>query len=657
MKTSFDVIVVGAGHAGAEAAYAAARLGSRTLLITLSIDKMAVMPCNPSIGGLGKGHIVFEISALGGLMPYLCSQSYLQARMLNTCKGPAVQGLRLQIDKYVYSAFAQDVLLNTSNLTVIQGSVSQLLTELDGEKNQRRVVGVSTTAGACFHAPAVVITAGTFLNGLVHIGQTQYKAGRRDENAVYGFSQSIAQAMGVQVGRLKTGTPPRIARDTIDFSQLEKQPCEDLDFLYEFDPVKATEKVPCYVTWTNEKTHEIIKANMSRSALFSGNISGIGPRYCPSIEDKIRRYPDRPAHHVFIEPEGERINEVYPAGLSTSLPFDVQQAYINSIKGLEHAVILKSGYAIEYDFIQPNNLTASLEAKTVKGLFLAGQINGTTGYEEAAGQGLIAGINAHLKHAGQKPFVLNRNESYIGVMIDDLITLGIDEPYRMFTSRAERRLILRQDNVFLRLMPYGKQLGLVPDDVYQRFEQEKKIIEQSVAMIKAAGAGSALFKAFHCIEFDKAAQNNALQLLHEAFVEKFSEQSLILSDTPRSSIHFALQNTQNERGGVSKDRAILSSRILLCAHAHIKYDGYIQKELGEVEKITRFQALVIPDNFSYASLPGLSKELQQKLSHYRPASVAQAQLIPGMTPAAISVLIFNVRMINKTTDTMQEAHE
>jgi tRNA uridine 5-carboxymethylaminomethyl modification enzyme len=386
MEDTFDVIVVGGGHAGVEAAYAAAKMGSKTLLVTLDINKVAMMPCNPSIGGLGKGHIVFEVSALGGLMPQLCSRTYLQARMLNTSKGPAVQGLRLQIDKYAYSALAKEYLLNTQNLNIISHAVTELLTQ------DRAVCGVRTDQGQEFYAPSVVITTGTFLNGLMHIGRTRYRAGRRGEQAVYGLSASLGRAMGVPIARLKTGTPPRLRTSTIDYDKLEKQSAEHLEYLYEFDPVTVTEKIPCYVTTTNEKTHDIIRKNLHLSALFSGNIKGIGPRYCPSIEDKVGRYPDRTAHHVFIEPEGLEIDEAYPAGLSTSLPLEVQKAYIQSIKGLEQAVITTCGYAIEYDFIQPTNLTASLEAKSVKGLFLAGQINGTTGYEEAAGQGVLMHI-------------------------------------------------------------------------------------------------------------------------------------------------------------------------------------------------------------------------------------------------------------------------
>lgn len=660
MDNKFDVIVVGGGHAGVEAAYAAAKMGSGTLLITLDAHKVATMPCNPSIGGLGKGHIVFEISALGGLMPQLCSKTYLQARMLNTRKGPAVQGLRLQIDKFAYSKQALEYLRNTPNLTIVDGAGVELLTEsrsygsiprqardwpirLPNEgplamslvewsprteekivcpepvEGCKQVIGVRTTTNSVYHAPCLIITTGTFMNGLVHVGRTRYKAGRRNEEAVYGLSQSIGKAMGIPVGRLKTGTPPRLLKSSIDYSKFETQISEKLDYLYEFDQIQVQEKVPCFTTYTNEKTHEIIRNSLHLSALYSGNIKGIGPRYCPSIEDKVGRYPERTAHHVFIEPEGELSNEVYPAGLSTSLPLEVQQAYINSIKGLEKAIITKCGYAIEYDFIQPTNLTPWLEAKTVQGLFLAGQLNGTTGYEEAAGQGLIAGINAHRKHTGQKPFVLNRSESYIGVMIDDLVTLGADEPYRMFTSRAERRLLLRQDNVFLRLMPYGKELGLVTETRYNKLLQEKDIIEKAVAIVKQTGPQSELFKALHCIEFTQDHQNIARTLLTQ------------------------------QLAGASVSLDAFSSRALLCIHAHVKYEGYLEKEKLEAEKTIKYQNLIIPASFLYTDMPGLSKELQQKLNYYKPQSIAQAQLIPGMTPAALSVLIFQLRNAQKTT--------
>jgi len=612
MKLSFDVIVVGGGHAGVEAARAAAKMGSSTLLLTLDPEKVATMPCNPSIGGLGKGHLVFEVSALGGLMPTLCTETYLQARMLNTRKGPAVQGLRLQIDKFAYTKAAFTHLATVPNLTIMQGTGSELL--VAQEPNQKtRVIGVSTLDGKKLYAPTVVVTCGTFLNGIVHVGLTRYKAGRRGEDAVDGFSQSIGKAMGVQIGRLKTGTPPRLRTSSINFDALERQTSDALDHLFTFDQCTVEEKYPCYLAQTNETTHEIIKQNLHFSALYSGNIKGVGPRYCPSIEDKVGRYPDRPLHHVFVEPEGGDNTEVYPAGLSTSLPLEVQYAYIRSIKGFENAEITKCGYAIEYDFIQPTNLTHALEAKTVTGLFCAGQINGTTGYEEAAAQGLMAGINAHLSVTRKDPFILSRSESYIGVMIDDLVTLGADEPYRMFTSRAERRLILRQDNVFQRLMPYGHKLGLVSNKLFARCQAEKAIIEKSVALIQQAGKTSTLFRLFNAIEFLGDAQTQAHVALEEALQEK----------------EFPLD--------------ALSSRALLGIHAEVRYEGYIEREQEEAEKLVTFQNLEIPDELIFTDMPGLTRELQNKLNKYRPATIAQAQLIQGMTPAALSILIFQSR--------------
>lgn len=614
MNQNYDVIVIGGGHAGVEAAYVSAKMGSKTLLITLDKNKIATMPCNPSIGGLGKGHIVFEIGAMGGLMPQLCTKTYLQARMLNTSKGPAVQGLRLQIDKFAYSKTASQILSQVPNLDIYNGMGSEILTQAINGKKQ--VIGVKTSSGDIFNTSCVVVTTGTFLNGVIHIGKTRYPAGRRGESPAIGLSESISQAMEVPILRLKTGTPPRLLTSSIDFSKLERQPAQKLEYLYEFDELQVEEKYPCYIAKTNEKTHDIIRENVHLSALYGGAISGIGPRYCPSIEDKVKKFPNQTSHHVFIEPEGADGIESYPAGLSTSLPLEVQQQYINSIEGLENAVITKCAYAIEYDFFQPNNLTHSLEAKTVSGLFLAGQLIGTTGYEEAAGLGLIAGINASLKHRGFDPFVLSRSESYIGVMIDDLVTIGIDEPYRMFTSRAERRLILRQDNVLLRLMPYAKKLGTISDELYEKFLKEKSLIQKSIEIIKAP-ENHLLFKLFHSIDFTEEIKNECRLKLEE----KLKEAGL--------------------------NQAYLSPRALLCIHAEIRYHGYIEKENKEAEKTVKFADLVIPEKIEYKDMPGITRELQQKLIKYKPGTIAQAQLIPGMTPAAISILIFQTRVIWK----------
>jgi tRNA uridine 5-carboxymethylaminomethyl modification enzyme len=611
MNKIFDVIVVGGGHAGVEAAYAAAKMGSKTLLLTLDPNKIAAMPCNPSIGGLGKGHIVFEVSAFGGLIPQLCSKAYLQARMLNTSKGPAVQGLRVQIDKYVYSAMALKHLNAASGLTIITDMVVRLLTTVSNGRTS--VIGVVGSSGAIYNALCVIVTVGTFLNGTIHIGRVRYPAGRRDEASVSGLSESLSTAMSVPMMRLKTGTPPRLLSSSLDYSPFVFQPSDELDYLYEFNHQKIQERAACYVAHTNEKTHDIIRNHLHLSALYSGNITGSGPRYCPSIEDKVGRYPERGSHHVFIEPEGINSLDIYPAGLSTSLPLEVQYAYIRSIRGCENAIITKCGYAIEYDAFQPNNLTHSLEAKAAEGLFLAGQINGTTGYEEAAGQGLMAGINAHLKHTGQPPFILSRSESYIGVMIDDLVTLGASEPYRMFTSRAERRLLLRQDNVFIRLAHYAHTLGLITDDVYTQCEQEKKLIQNSVDYLLKNKA-TELFRLFFSIHFSQDIQQQCRQMLCD------------ILNCPADAI---------------------SSRALLCIHAEIRYEGYLVKEHLEVEKAKKYSTLILPATLSYDNMPGLSKELQNKLTCHRPETIAQAQLIPGMTPAAISILIFQTRQNNK----------
>jgi len=606
----FDVIVVGGGHAGMEAAYISARMGVSTALISLSADHIGLMPCNPSVGGLGKGHMVYEVSALGGLMPQVCQDTYLQARMLNTSKGPAVQGLRLQIDKYAYKKRAQEILRATENLTIIEGTVDGLV--LDRGEEQSIIRGVLVTQNGeriTYTATSVVITAGTFLNGVLHIGLEQTSGGRVGESAVFGLSSVLHDVLGVKLGRLKTGTPPRLRADSINYAVLEKQEEQKLEYLFGFDAPAGgvQEKMPCYIAHTTQQTHDIIARNIRLSAMYSGNIKGVGPRYCPSIEDKIGRYPDRFSHHVFVEPEGAGINEVYPSGLSTSLPYDVQVAYIQSIPGFEQAEIVRPGYAVEYDFVQPTILTHSLETKKVSGLFFAGQINGTTGYEEAAGQGIVAGINAALKSQGKDPFILDRSESYVGVMIDDLITLGVDEPYRMFTSRAERRLILRQDNVFARLLPYGYALGTIEQSVYDRFLQEQELVDACSAYVLKSKQRP-IYLAFQQLVFDEAAIAGA-----------------------RAALAQALEVTE------------ISSRALLQIHAAVRYDGYIAREEAEVVKLKQFAQLTIGSEFPYQKIEGLSFELQQKLLRHRPLTIAQAHLIPGMTPAALSLLIYHLR--------------
>ncbi len=592
----FDVIVVGGGHAGIEAAYSAAKMGSKTLLISLNLDTIGLMPCNPAIGGVGKGHIVYEISALGGLMPKLCTKTYLQARMLNTSKGSAVHGLRLQIDKYAYNKLSKQILEHTPNLTLRMGMVQSIITD----PKTKQIKGVTTRDGAQFLAPCVILTTGTFLNGKVHIGSTvNYSAGRQGEEAVTNLSE-VLKNLGIRMGRLKTGTPPRLLKSSVDFSRMERQESDNLNYLFEFHPHKVSGTHPCYITHTNEKTHEIIRKNLHLSAMYSGNITGVGPRYCPSIEDKIGRFADKTSHHVFVEPEGASTEELYPNGISTSLPYDVQLQYVRTIKGFEQAVITRPGYAIEYDFAMPDQLHHTLEVKAVPGLFLAGQLNGTTGYEEAAGQGIIAGINAHLKQSGKEPFIISRTQGYIGVMIDDLVTLSVDEPYRMFTSRAERRLTLRQDNAFLRLTDRAYNLGLIEQELYNDFQQEKELIDSTLAELKAGHNSSNLMKLFGDLECN---------------VDKVKE----ITQKP------------------------LSDRAAINLHAEIRYEPYLAREAKEAIKLDAYKALEIPATFDYAHLPGLSKELQEKLKKHQPATIAQASLIPGMTPAALSLLIFKVR--------------
>lgn len=591
---TFDVIVVGGGHAGIEAAYASAKMGAKTALITLDKHKIGLMPCNPAIGGIGKGHLVFEISALGGLMPQLCSKTYLQVRMLNTSKGPAVHGLRLQIDKEKYRRLSLITLEKTPNLTIIEGHVYDVIID-----DNNIIQGIVLHNDQKYWARTIVLTTGTFLNGRIHIGPHNYTAGRRDEEASVKLP-SFLKKTGLILGRLKTGTPPRILRSSIDFSKLIAQEPDVLTHLFEFESRHTVSSHTCYIARTNAKTHAIIQDNIHLSAMYNGNISGIGPRYCPSIEDKIGRFKNKESHQIFIEPESAESDEIYPNGISTSLPHEVQIQYVRSIEGFENAIISKPGYAVEYDFVLPNQLTHSLETKVVPGLFLAGQINGTTGYEEAAGQGIIAGINAACKALGKSPFIPERNESYLGVMIDDLVTIGVDEPYRMFTSRAERRLLLRQDNAFFRLSHYAYQLGLINATLYETIKTEQQEINNVIDRLT------------------KTNKSNEVLLLFN-------------NDHVNYDLIRTISNTT------------LSDRALQSVHAELRYGPYLRREEKEAIQQLQYKKIVIPDQFSFDALPGLSKELQEKLKRYKPTTIAQAALIPGMTPAAITIMVLTLK--------------
>ncbi len=599
LTKQYDVIIVGGGHAGVEAAHIAAKLGAKTILITSDKTKIGLMPCNPSIGGIGKGHIVFEISALGGLMPHLCTESYLQAKMLNTRKGPAVHGLRLQIDKALYQASAQRTLESMPNLSILENRVATCC--FDEQKN---ITGITTETGQRINANAVVITGGTFLHGVIHIGEEQWPGGRSDEAATVTLADHL-KTLGLTIGRMKTGTPARLKKDSVCLDSMDIDETEPLEYLFAYQPHKTITKAVCYITHTNETTHEIIRSSAHRSPIFSKRITGTPTRYCPSIEDKITRFQDKSSHHVFLEPEGLSADEWYPNGISNSLPKDVQEAMIHSIPGLENAVITKYAYGIEYDFIQPNQLDQTLQAKEYPGLFFAGQINGTTGYEEAAGQGLIAGINAAHKALGRQPYIMHRYEGYIGIMVDDLTRFGVDEPYRMFTSRAERRLILRQDNVFFRLSPTAYRLGLISEAIYNEIMDEQAKITDLLQQI--------IQQQLH-IQYAQAITRGEHKLVQDMI-----------------------------RLFVKSKGTTLSARGYDNLFAELLYAPYQERELREIEKSRTYSTLTIPENFSYKNLPGLSRELQEKLQEHRPKTVADAQQVPGITPATISLLIFKLR--------------
>ncbi len=623
MPKSYDVIVIGAGHAGCEAALASARMGHATCIFTMNLDTIAQMSCNPAIGGLAKGHLVREIDVLGGEMAKVTDKAGIQFRMLNKSKGPAVWSLRAQADRVLYRLRMRRALEEQEHLDIKQAMIEEILVQDD------KICGVKTSLGIVYGAACIVVTAGTFLKGLMHIGHDSFEAGRAGELPSVGLSNSLAR-LGLKLGRLKTGTPARLDAKSIDFARTEAQYGDDppIPFSHSTEKIENSQ-LPCYITYTNAETHRIIRDNLQRSAMYSGKITGIGPRYCPSIEDKVVRFADKERHQVFLEPEGLETREYYANGVSTSLPYDIQLSFLRTVPGLEEVEIMRPAYAIEYDFVFPTQLKHSLETKNIAGLFLAGQVNGTSGYEEAAAQGLMAGINAALKIQSREPFILARHEAYIGVLVDDLVTKGTKEPYRMFTSRAEYRLLLRHDNADLRLMERGHATGLLAGDLYSRFTDKKRMIEEEMQRLRK-------------IRIKPSVVNSTLTGLGSSAI---SEDITLEQLLKRPEVTYAVIKE------LAPSAALLNDDIERQVEIQAKYEGYIRRQMEAAERLLGIENRKVPPDLDYRSLPGISREILCKLEEIRPENLGQAGRIQGMTPAALSILMVAVekqRRMNST---------